>query len=242
MKAKLQFLILALGLTGFSFATATAGNQGNPNPRILPPNAVFNGKTAGEWTTAWWTWVLTTPGYAQMFDDTGTHAWDNNNGADGLFFLANTWAGVPQTRTVTIPAGTALLVPVMGEGLFGSAEQWAMLDVLIPGAGIPPNPTIPQDIEWMNSHIPSMKNLSVRIDGQPVADLEDGNLHYWNNTGLTSIHNPDGSVLEELAYAYEISLILTPLPPGNHIIEMSGDGVNGYHNDVTYSLTVQSGK
>jgi hypothetical protein len=27
------------------------------------------------------------------------------------------------------------------------------------------------------------KNLSVSIDGRPVADLKDGNLHYLNTTG-----------------------------------------------------------
>lgn len=234
--------MLALGMAAWHTPSAKAASQGNPNPGILPPNATFHGKTAGEWTAAWWYWVLTTPGNAQMFDDTGAHAYDNNNGADGLFFLAKTWAGVPQTRTVTIPAGTALLVPVMGLGLFGSLEQWAILDELIPGVGIPADPTVPQALEWMNGLIPEMKNLSIRIDGEPVAGLEDGNLHYLNYTGPSPLYNPDGSVFAELGYGFEISLILTPLTPGEHIIEMRGDGALGFHTDVTYHLTVKPGK
>jgi hypothetical protein len=225
-----------------TLVSASAGDKGNPNPRILPPNAVFNGKTAGEWTAAWWHWVLSTPDNVQMFDDTGAHAYDNNNGADGLFFLAKTWAGVPQIRTVTIPAGTALLVPVMGLGLFGSEELWATTDEWLPGFGIPADPTPQQVIEWMNSQIPDMKNLYVRIDGWLVAGLEDGNLHYLNNTGLTSLYNPDGSAYAELGYGFEISLIVTPLPPGEHVIEMGGDGALGFHSDVTYHLTVQAGR
>lgn len=236
---KLTTLGAALAIFMLSIPAARAGQKGNPNPGILPPNAVFKGKTAGEWTAAWWYWVGTTPNNAQMFDDTGAHAYDNNNGADGLFFLAKSWAGVPQTRKVTVPAGTALLVPVMGLGLFGSVELWATTDEWLPGFGIPANPTPQQVIDWMNSHIPDMKNLSVIIDGQPVAGLEDGNLHYLNNTGLVSLYNPDGSVYAELGYGFEISLILTPLRPGKHVIKMSGDGALGFHTDVTYLLTVE---
>jgi hypothetical protein len=240
MKKKLPLLVL--GMITLGLVSASAGDKGNPNPGILPPNAVFKGKTAGEWTAAWWQWVGTTPGNAQMFDDTGEFAHVNNNGADGLFFLAKTWAGVPQTRSVTIPAGTALLVPVMGLGLFASEEDWTTIDEWAPGLGIPADPTVQEVIDWANSLIPQMKNLSIRIDGRQVAGLEDGNLHYLNYTGPGPVYNPDGSVFAELGYGYEISLILTPLPPGKHIIEMSGDGAFGFHSEVTYHLTVQAGK
>ena len=226
--------LLLLGLTTAAIPSAQA--QGNPNPGILPPQAVFNGKTAGEWTAAWWYWVLTTPGNAQMFDSTGEHAHDNNNGADGLFFLAKTWAGVPQTRTVTIPSGTPLLIPVMGIGIFGDEAFWLSLAQY----GLPS--TIPEIIDWANAVNVDMKDLSVRIDGKAVAGLEDGNLHYLNSTGLTSLYNPDGSVFAEIGYGNEISLILTPLTPGQHIIEMKGKGWGGFETDVTYHLTVQPGK
>jgi hypothetical protein len=149
---------------------------------------------------------------------------------------------VPQTRAVTIPAGTALLVPVMGLGLFGSEELWATIDELIPGVGIPADPSVQQVVDWANSLIPEMKNLSIRIDGRQVAGLEDGNLHYLNYTGPAPVYNPDGSVFAEIGYGFEISLILTPLPPGEHIIEMSGDGALDFHSDVTYHLTVKAGK
>ena len=240
MKAQLQLLIVALGMTAFSIPSAIAAGQGNPNPGILPPNATFKGKTAGEWNAAWWYWVLTTPDNAQMYDDTGEHAHDNSNGADGLFFLAKSWAGVPQTRTVTIPSGTPLYIPVMGLGIFGDEAFWSSLDQFIPE--LPPTPTVEEVIAWANSTIPDMTDLSVRIDGQAVANLENGNLHYLNSTGLTSLLNPDGSVLYELAYGYEISLILAPLTPGQHKIEMKGKGWGGFETDVTYLLTVQPGK
>jgi hypothetical protein len=39
-------------------------------------------------------------------------------------------------------------------------------------------------------------------------------------------------------YGYEISLLLTPLTPGQHVIEMKGKGASGFATDVTYDLTV----
>jgi hypothetical protein len=234
MKTKVQLLIVALGLSAWNIPSANADGHGNPNPGILPPNAVFNGKTMGEWNAAWWYWVLTAPVNSigdplQLDDGTGEYAHINNNGADGLFFLAKSWAGVPQTRTVTVPAGTVLYIPVMGLGLFGDEALWSSFF-----------PTLQETMDWMNTFIPDMTDLSVSIDGQPVADLEDGNHYYLNNTGLTSLFNPDGSVRFELGYGYEISFISTPLTPGQHVIEMHGSGAFGFRTDVTYHLTVQT--
>ena len=239
---KLAILGAALGIFILSIPSAHAGQKGNPNPGILPPNATFKGKTMGEWNAAWWAWVLTTPGNAQMLDATGEHAYDNNNGAEGVFFLAKTWAGVPQTRTVTIPAGTPLYIPVMGLGILGDEALWAILDDLLPGSGIPTDPTVEQGVEWAESTIPDMTDLSVRIDGKSVAGLENGNLHYLNHLNdslISPLLNPDGSVLYPICYGYEISFILAPLAAGKHTIEMSGNGWGGFHTDVTYHLIVK---
>ena len=118
MKTPLKSLVITLGVTLLSAAALHAGNgNGNPNPGIVPPQAIYKGKTAGEWTVAWWQWVLGTPFNVQMTDGTGEFAYVNNNGADGVFFLAKTWAGT-QERTIEIPAGTPLYVPLMGWGLW----------------------------------------------------------------------------------------------------------------------------
>jgi hypothetical protein len=60
-----------------------------------------------------------------MTDGTGEYAHINNNGAEGLFFLAKSWAGVPQTRHVTIPAGTAIYIPVNGISVGRGPAGWA---------------------------------------------------------------------------------------------------------------------
>jgi hypothetical protein len=67
-----------------------------------------------EWSVAWWQWVLGTEGRVQMCDATGEFAYVNDNGADGVFFLAKNWAGVPQERHVVIPSGTPLFIKDLG--------------------------------------------------------------------------------------------------------------------------------
>ena len=49
MKLPKQILVTTLGLTMMSGISSHAGNgNGNPNPGIVPPHAVYKGKTAGE--------------------------------------------------------------------------------------------------------------------------------------------------------------------------------------------------
>ena len=237
MKSKLQLLILALGMAALHTPLANAASQDNPNPGILPPQATYNGKTVSEWCVAWWQWVDSTEDYVQMYDATGEFAHVNNNGADGVFFLAKTWAGVPQVRHVVVPSGTRLFIPVMGTGGWelapgGILARWGSFE------------------EWLNTRPTSrMHDLEIVIDGKPVAALEDGNhhyLHYFGADGFADGEFPlevwwgDGQVYEFIGY--EIALLLAPLPPGNHVIEMKGKSGPDFESDVTYHLTVEPGK
>lgn len=229
MKAKLKILFLALCITAQSIPSVHANGKQNLNPRILPPQATFKGKTAGEWIAAWWTWVFTSPGASQMFDATGEFAHINNNGADGLFFLAKSWAGVPQTRHVTIPAGTAILIPVNGMSWGGTAAEWAAL---------PGNTDQEKVNQFKGIYLPQLHGNAVSIDGTEVKGLEGGNLHYLNETGLLApLYSPDGSVLAPVFYAFEWSLIVPQLTPGQHVIRMQGS-FGPLSSDVTYHLTV----
>lgn len=229
MKTKLRILILTLGIGTMGVPAVHAGGNGNFNPGILPPQSAFKGRTAGEWIAAWWTWVFTSPGAAQMFDGTGEFAHINNNGADGLFFLAKSWAGVPQTRQVTIPADTAILIPVNGISWGGTAAAWAKF----------PGDTDQEKVDQFNGvYLPQLHGNAVSIDGREVEGLEDGNLHYLGATEvLAPFCSPDGSVLAPVFYAFEWSLIVPHLAPGEHVLRMRGS-FGKLSSDVTYHLTV----
>ena len=238
MKSTLQNIILAFGLAALGGATVHAQGNGNPNPGILPPGAAFKGKTAGEWSAAWWQWVLGEPGNPQMSDSTGEFAHVNNNGADGVFFLAKTWVGT-QERTIEIPTGTPLYVPLMGWGVTkepgGFIEEFGSVENVFEQLFFP--------------DILGVQNLSLEIDGEFVAALEDGNLHYLNfvengDELIVPIWDANKSKWMEIA-GYEFSVILTPLPPGEHTVRLRGewsDGNDSFQSDVTYHLTVLPGR
>lgn len=241
MKTPNKIPVAILGLTILTTACLQAGNgkgNGNPNPGIVPAHSEFKGKTAGEWTAAWWQWVRGTPGSVQMTDTTGEFAHVNNNGADGVFFLAKTWTGEPEVRHIEIPAGTPLYAPLMGWGPIADPGQFLEDHGSVEG--------LFEDLFFPD--ILGVHDLSLVIDGVPLAALEDGNLHYLNfvedgGNLIVPIWLADGT--EKETAGYEFSVILTPLTPGEHTIQLKGqwsDPFSSFESDVTYYITVTPGK
>ena len=78
--------------------------------------------------------------------------------------------------------------------------------------------------------------------------VDDGNLHslnYFGADGFVDREFPlttgfNGTVWEVIGY--EITLLLAPLPPGDHVIEMRGKFAPDFESDVTYHLTVVPGR
>jgi len=84
------------------------GNAGNPG--ILPPQSHPQGKTYGEWAVAWWQWALSIPeAQSPVADATGEFAGVGQSGP--VWFLAGTF-GNSAERTVTVPAGKSIFMPV----------------------------------------------------------------------------------------------------------------------------------
>lgn len=219
MKAKLQILLLAIGVATLAISPANAADRGNPNPGIIPPQASYAGKTQGEWLQEWWNWVYGTTNYVQMYDGTGEFAHINGNGDRKVFFLAKSWAGVPQTRHVTIPAGRAIYVPVMGN----YNDSWS---------GI----TDPEELKAaVLGTIPGAHDLAVTIDGRPVVDI----WRYKQITGIFTTYDVNfPPYVFYPAFGYEVSLLLRPLSPGHHVIHMQGSYLDEFTTDVTYHITV----
>ncbi len=69
-------------------------------------------KSCQEWTTRWWQWFLSIPKKNHpAYDDTGER-WAINQEDPNVLFLAGTIARKVE-RTITIPAGKAVLFPVI---------------------------------------------------------------------------------------------------------------------------------
>jgi hypothetical protein len=234
--------IKAIGALALILALATnLALAGNPNPKILPINSKPHGMTYGEWGVAWWQWTMSIPADMNpVTDTTGEFAAVGQSGS--VWFLAGTYGGVAE-RTVTIPAGKTLFVPIynalwINVPLLGdnpwSPEQEAMIRETLAG--------------WVDAFGPA--DLTCEIDGRPVADI----LSYRSPTpvggafmvdlpendvwGLVGLTDVNGDIFQPGTYGPSIQdgiyLMLAPLSKGKHTIHFTA----GDFLDVTYHLTV----
>lgn len=233
-------LALILGLAANSALAAYP----NPNPGILPIHSMPYGKSYGEWGDAWWQWSFAIPADINpVTDTTGGFAAMGQSGP--VWFLAGTYGGTV-VRTVTVPAGKALFVPIYNSvwvniPLLGdnpwSAEQEAFIrDYLA--------------TTYMDQFGP--EDLTCEIDGRSVVNI----LSYrcatppsgefmvtlpandvWGLVGLTDVN---GDIFQPGTYGPSIQdgifLMLAPLRAGQHVIHFTASGFL----DVTYQLTVEA--
>ncbi|HWN93715.1 MAG TPA: hypothetical protein VNT99_01670 [Methylomirabilota bacterium] len=87
---------------------------------IVRPDERYRGKTYGQWAAAWWQWALSIPeAQNPLLDTTGQSAGIGQSGP--VWFLAGTF-GNSVERTVTVPAGKSIFMPVhnwiFGAGVF----------------------------------------------------------------------------------------------------------------------------
>ena len=229
-------------------AGPTAALAENSNPRVLPPHSHAFGKTYGEWSAAWWQYVLSQPTASNpLFDPTGAGC---NAGQSGpVFFLVGTFNGGTATRTMcTVPAGKALFFPLVNA-----------FDVHVPGDGLDT-----PEILWDDLHVTfgfgRFSDFYASVDGVPVRNLNPADTPYRACAGPVAGCAPSfsltvpadnllsvlaGSIVSAGTYAPTVAdgfyLLLAPLPPGTHTIEFGGKGFLGgeFSQAIKYTLTVK---
>ena len=204
-------------------------------PKVLPRKSVPYGKTYGEWSAAWWKWVMELPVTGPIpHPSVDDPAFDVTEGQSGqVWFLASPFGTV--SRTCTVPTGKALFIGLVNgeasdlEGLGATeADRRAYA-------------------EWQADHI---VNLSCSIDGVAVVNLSSYRVQSpeFSFTAPTPwIFGATGGTGLSVADGYY--LMVAPLSAGAHTIHFSG----GFHFavaegdpfdadfslDMTYHLTVQ---
>jgi hypothetical protein len=227
-------LVLALVST---LVLATSMVNAGTNARVLPIGSHAFGHTYGEWAAAWWQWALETPASMNpLTDTTGEFAGVNQSGP--VWFLAGNLGG-SSTRTVTIPAGTALFFPVVN-------TFWGYLPCELSGDDAA---DIAYSITTANEAIDTATGLAVEIDGVLLSDLRS----YREQSPLFSFTLPTDNVygvpadycgnlgLEvTLTIDAGIYILLAPLPPGTHTIRVQGTLSSvPFTTDVTYTIIVE---
>jgi hypothetical protein len=237
-----------VGVLVAAMATMAAWAQGgNKNPGVIPPNAKYQGLTYGEWSARQTQWFFSLPVDANPLLDTA----DCSAGQAGnVWFLGGTFAsseiepGVilgEADRDCTIPAGTALVLPMVSAET-SEAEGYGSTEVELRDAA-----------NFLADFIvPS--SVFLVIDGEPVPDLGPfrvesplltiGPLPENNVLQVFGYDAPAGSTSPAVSDGY--FAVVKPLSVGTHtlhfggVIDVTSIGGPLFIQDITYTITVVS--
>jgi hypothetical protein len=240
MKKLLLCAALTAGATALSMSESTAGNA---NPGVLPPQSSCYGASYAQWSARWWQWAHLYPyGSDPVSDTTGAYAAAGQSGH--VWFLAGSYGVTGVQRTVTVPTGTPLFLPVINT----EWETWpAFTPAQFPPTGYPGDPPFTvagaeqAARDSIAPFIDDATGLSVTVDGTALSITSN----YRIKSTVFSETLPDGNVFGIPAGTYHDCVsdgywvMLAPLSKGAHTIRLHGASDGGFETEVTYHITVK---
>jgi hypothetical protein len=222
-------VLLSLTLTS-QFAWAQDPMSNMSKPAIFPPDSQPYGLTYGEWTAKWWQWAHSIPTENNpMLDETGEDCAQAQNQTGPVWFLAGTGAGSAE-RTCTIPAGKAILLPIINSVNVRTAGET--------------NEELLAGVKELQNKVTTVE---ASFDGTPLQNLSNYRIQspFFNETlpNDNVFGVPEGTYL---AVADGYWLFLEPLPPGQHEIRLHGAIIDptaisptpSFETAVTYHLII----
>ena len=212
-------------------------DHGNNNPGVVPPNAEPFGKSYGDWGAEWWKWAIAIPFASNpIMDPNGDAQAQGQHGP--VWFLAGDAGGFVE-RTVQVPAGRAIFVPLLNlandypcpDPSFQPAPGQSLYDFLASGAaGI----------------LAYVDGMTAQLDGTTIRNLFDyrGTSQLSTFTGDPSMVAFDGCITgtPQQFVSDGYWLMLKPLSPGMHTLRITGSVFGGaFTLDVLYHIQVTRG-
>lgn len=199
--------------------------------QVVPVEKNVAGMSYGDWSAAWWQYVLEIP--------TGDNPAADNEGdkcgfqqQDGpAFFLVGAFTSESVTRSCRVPAGKILVVPILntecstveGEGYFGANEKELRICAGKSGDGI------------------NVSSLKLLVDKKRVPNLYKHRVQSPVFSFTLPADNilgiADPAKLTGLAVSDGYWAIIPPLPAGNHTVHFEGT-VGTFSLDITYELEI----
>jgi len=189
-------------------------------PPAIPataPGETVAGKTIGEWTARWWSWLLTTPLHRDpALDETGAYCGIDQDGP--VWFLAGQFTDSPVARRCKVPEGKYLLFP-MYTGIIRPTPSQTQA-------------TCATSRDKAARFTDAVLGLFASVDGVPLENPE----RYRERTADCFDPNGTGRTLSAQDGYW---VMLRPLPPGKHVLRYGRFVKGGKGNtDVTYVLEV----
>jgi hypothetical protein len=217
-------IVLAISVAG---SVPVASAQGNPNPRVLPPNSRPYGLTYTDWAVKWVQWAMAIPAGESPFSDPDGR-FCHVGQAGPVFFLGNNFGGTT-VRSCAVPAGKALLISPGG--------SFCILHV---------DAETDQGLrDCVEQNIAGIANVRVDVDGVTLRALTR---YFVAETPFFSITLPADNILSlfgldvppgEYTTLLAGFAVLLHLPAGQHVVHFHDEfPAFGFVSDVTYMLDV----
>jgi hypothetical protein len=207
---------------------------GNPNRYVVPLGSHYFGKTYGQWSAAYWKWVLSiTIPNNPILDTEGINGGVGQSG--GVWFLAGTNGVTGVNRTVKIPAEKAIFVPIINAVSF----PYPKLDV-----------TDPELKKEVRDFINNVTVHKVELDGKNLDSFRvksDIFMFTVPENNYLNLCYPNLTARSYQAESDGYWIMLKPLPEGIHNIRIYGkvkypDGSYKTETGVDYKIIVKSKK
>ena len=218
-----RIALLPAGLLMCASLVVTPGAAAGAAPEVVPPRALTEGLTYGEWSALWWQQVAAIPQAANPLGQKGRVTCRLGRGK--VRFLVGTLGG-NASRSCRVPAGTRLLVPLVN-GECSSAE----------GNGT----TAAALLACARGQTDAVSSLNASVDGQRIRGLRA----FRFASPLFAIDLPAGDVFGKgpvatPSVADGFWLILEPLPAGRHVVRFGGAvAAANFSVQTTYRLQVR---
>jgi len=227
-----KLLLLASLLTPISAQAIVVGGI-----EVSNPGASVGGRTVAEYTALWWKYVLETPQAANPFLDIAGELFARGpyvgDGVTFLYSAPEATPATPYTRTVSVSAGTNLLVPLL---------QWVNLKT-------DPAETAADLLATLDPLVAATTGLFAVINGVDFATATGLDLSVFRETfglpgdstfGVTfpasdAMFGLDG-FSTDLLVTDGHWLLLRNIPVGEHTIRFGGTNAFGNGVNVTYVL------
>lgn len=234
-----KILVCAAALLVVSAAavsSADARNASSPHSLAFNANANPYGSSMVGWSEQWWRWAMSIPVSSNPnLDSNGANCAERQGG--DVFFLASIFGAGSLVRTCTVPAKTALLVPLSA----------FLNDYPCPpsfGFEPPPGESLEQFLaEGAASVEDQVTTLSLTVDGVAVPEPFDYRygtplFHFTGDPSLTATVDPCVTGSDQVAVADGFFVMLKPLDRGTHTVTFGAASPN-IQSSITYELTVR---
>jgi hypothetical protein len=220
--------IMAVGTSSSSRVLLDEAVADSINPGVFSKDSSPFDIPYSEWMGKWWQWTFSIPAAQHPRDNYTPEKCAANQGGP-VWFLADQLGG-KEERTCTIPAGKAIMIPL----LTGECDTSASEDKTDEG------------LRRCAMAGDEYGVVEASVDGKKIKNLEQ----YRTQSGFFNVTIVEGNIYEQPAGTYRafadgFFLFLEPLPPGKHDVELKVSVLNpiepsyNYNADWTYHLIIE---